>query len=259
VRRHRSDHVAKRPGLLVEAGAALDVELLGHVDLHIRDVVAIPDRLEDPVGKPRHQDVLGGLLAEEVVDPVDRLLLEHVVQGGVEPARRLDVVPEGLLHHQRAVIGNPGLAEHHRHVLHRAGRHRQVDEALALGTDLLLGVGDGLRQFAAVVGAGDDEAQPGGELVPVLVQLAPSMLFQRRVNPVTELLVGARRMTARADDPEVPRHQLLAVEVKETGEQLPCGEISGRPEDDEHSIGGTGQLALGHRVNLQVCARQAQT
>ncbi len=74
------DHVAKRPGLLIEAGAALDVELLGDVDLDVGDVVAVPDGLEDPVREAQRQDVLRRLLAQEVVDPVDRLLLEHLVQ-----------------------------------------------------------------------------------------------------------------------------------------------------------------------------------
>jgi hypothetical protein len=80
------DHVAKCARLLIEARAALDIELLGDIDLHVGDVVAVPHRLEDPVGKARHQDVLGGLLAEEVVDAIDRLLLEHFAQRGVEPA-----------------------------------------------------------------------------------------------------------------------------------------------------------------------------
>ncbi len=66
------DHVPERPGLLVEAGSALDVDRLGDVDLHVGDVVAVPDRLEHAVGKPGHEDVLSRFLAEEVVDPVDR-------------------------------------------------------------------------------------------------------------------------------------------------------------------------------------------
>jgi len=44
------------------------------------DVVAVPDRLEQPVGEPEGQDVLGRLLAQEVVDPED-LFLASVPKG----------------------------------------------------------------------------------------------------------------------------------------------------------------------------------
>ena len=57
---------------------------LGHVDLHVIDEVAIPDRLEQAVGEAERQDVLRRLLAEEVIDAEDLLLGEHLVQLGVE-------------------------------------------------------------------------------------------------------------------------------------------------------------------------------
>ena len=62
------------------AGAALDRQLLGHVDLDIVDVPAVPDRLEQAVGEAKREDVLDGLLAEEVVDAEDLGLVESGVQ-----------------------------------------------------------------------------------------------------------------------------------------------------------------------------------
>ena len=55
----------------------LDAERLGDGDLHVVDVAAIPDRLEDAVAEAEHQDVLDGLLAEVVIDPVDLVLAHH--------------------------------------------------------------------------------------------------------------------------------------------------------------------------------------
>ena len=46
------------------------------------------------------------------------------------------------------------------------------------------------------------------------------MLLERRVDPVTKLVVGARGVAARPDDPEVLGHEAFTVEVEETGEQL---------------------------------------
>ena len=70
--------VAQRAGLLVVRTATLDADLLGHGDLHMVDVLAVPQRLEDPVGEPEHEQVLNGLLAEVVVDAIDLLFDERV-------------------------------------------------------------------------------------------------------------------------------------------------------------------------------------
>ena len=85
-------------GRLVERGAVLEAQRLGHVDLHVVDVVAVPDRLEQPVGEPEGEDVLRRLLAEEVVDPEDLLLVEDLVQRGVQRPRAGQVGAERLLH-----------------------------------------------------------------------------------------------------------------------------------------------------------------
>ena len=69
-------HVAQHAGRVVVAAAAADVDFLGHGDLHVVDVVAVPDRLEDRVGEPQHQQVLHRFLAEVVVDAIDLLLAE---------------------------------------------------------------------------------------------------------------------------------------------------------------------------------------
>ncbi len=78
------DHVAIGAGALVEVGPLREAERLGHVDLDVVDVVAVPDRLEEAVREAEREDVLGGLLAEEVVDAEDLLLVEDLVQLGVE-------------------------------------------------------------------------------------------------------------------------------------------------------------------------------
>ena len=69
----------KRAGRVVELAAPLDADRLGHGDLHVVDVIAVPQRLEDAVGEPEHHDVLDRLLAEIMVDAIDLAL---------SPARR---------------------------------------------------------------------------------------------------------------------------------------------------------------------------
>ena len=65
------DHVAQAAGVLVVAAAPLDAEGLRHRDLHVIDVAAVPDRLENAVGEAENQNVLDGLFAEVMVDAVD--------------------------------------------------------------------------------------------------------------------------------------------------------------------------------------------
>ncbi len=83
------EHVADDAGRVVVAGAAADVDFFGHRDLHVIDVVAIPDRLENRVGEPQHEQVLHRFFAQIVIDAVDLALAEHGVNGRVEMAGRM--------------------------------------------------------------------------------------------------------------------------------------------------------------------------
>ena len=53
------------PGMFVVAAAPLDAETLGDRDLHVIDIAAVPDRLENAVGEPKDQDVLNGFFARD--------------------------------------------------------------------------------------------------------------------------------------------------------------------------------------------------
>ena len=54
--------IANRAQLLVEFAASLDAEMFGHRDLHVFNVIVIPTRLHDRIGKPKIDEVLNGLL-----------------------------------------------------------------------------------------------------------------------------------------------------------------------------------------------------
>ena len=58
------------PARFVIAAARLHAERFGGGDLDMIDVAAIPERLEDRVRETQHHDVLRGLFAEEMIDPV---------------------------------------------------------------------------------------------------------------------------------------------------------------------------------------------
>ncbi len=62
------DHVLIGAGAFVEVRPLIQAQRFGNVDLDVIDEVAVPDRLEKTVGEAERQDVLGRLLAQEVVD-----------------------------------------------------------------------------------------------------------------------------------------------------------------------------------------------
>ena len=104
-------HVAQRADGIVEVPAILDAEVLRHRDLHALDVVAVPHRLQHPVGEPQKQDLLETHLPEVMIDPEELGLLHVLVQLlGQRPGRGV-IVAERLLHHDPRGVRQPGLGK----------------------------------------------------------------------------------------------------------------------------------------------------
>ena len=89
-------HVAQCADLFVKATAALGTYSFGRCDLDVVDMVAIPERLKNAVGKAQHQDILNRFFAEEVIDPIDLVFRQHPEDLGVKGLRRRKIVPKGL-------------------------------------------------------------------------------------------------------------------------------------------------------------------
>ena len=132
------DHVSIGAGLLVEGEALAEVERLRHVDLHMIDEIAVPDRLEQAVGEAEGENVLRRLLAEKMIDAEDLILGEDLVQFVVERDRALKIGAERLFHDDARPLGEIGL----RHQLDRrhrgVRRHAHVMDALAFAVEGLL-------------------------------------------------------------------------------------------------------------------------
>src|SRR5690606_4299417 len=94
----------KRAGAIEVSRAAADSEGFRERHLHVVDVVAIPERLDDSIRETKDEQVLHGILAEEVIDAIDLLLAEVTVQLFVEPLRALEIVAERLLDHDAIAV-----------------------------------------------------------------------------------------------------------------------------------------------------------
>ena len=107
----RDDHVSIRTRGLIEVGTLFNSERLRNVDLNVVDEVAIPDWLEESVGKSEREDVLSRLLAEEVINPEDLLLGEDFMELRIQCNRRFEVHSERLLHDDPRTFNQPRLCQ----------------------------------------------------------------------------------------------------------------------------------------------------
>src|SRR5215468_1114139 len=86
--------VADCAGFVVEAASALNTEFFGHRDLHALDIIAVPERFDESVGKAKSQHVVHSLLAEVVIDSEYRAFIEHSKQYPIQIASRRQIASE---------------------------------------------------------------------------------------------------------------------------------------------------------------------
>src|SRR5687767_2207645 len=97
-------HVAQGSGVVEVPAPALHANALGIGDLHMVDIAAIPERLENGIVKAEDQDVLYRLFAEVVIDAVDLVFLEHALDIAVQRLGGVQVVSKWLLDHDPAPV-----------------------------------------------------------------------------------------------------------------------------------------------------------
>ncbi len=180
------DHVAKRAGGFVKRGALAQAQRFRHVDLHMIDEVAIPDRLEQTVGEPERENVLGRLLAEEMIDAENLIFRKYLVQFGIEPLGAGEVDAERFFHDDARVGDQIGLLQQAHCRQGGLGRHAQIVNAPALAAQRLFGLFHCLFQR---VGAGRQRQviENLSKCRPViLAHLARGELVQRLVRELAK-------------------------------------------------------------------------
>ncbi len=128
-----------------------------------------------------------------------------------------------------------------------------------LDADLLLGREHRGDQRLRVVRIGGAEMQPALELVPGRpVGLSQSELGAGCLGVGAELLIGERELRwRRADHPVTDGQQSRLGEVKQSGQQLALGEVTGRAEEHDDMVVGTLGGQLVHRMHAPNSATTA--
>src|SRR5580704_15286350 len=98
------------------------------------DLLPVPERLEQAVGKAQRHDVLHRFLAEEMVDSIDLMLLQRFQDFGIESFGRSEVVTERLFDNDTtpltAVFGcEPGGSERSDRRAEEAVGDRKIKQA----------------------------------------------------------------------------------------------------------------------------------
>ena len=268
-------HVAQRAGLLVELAALLHAHRLRHGDLHVIDPVAIPDRLEQPVGEAERHDALDRVLSQKMIDPEDLVLVQRAQDAGVQFARRVQAVAERLLDHHAApeprlavlvlaLIGELRLAELLDHGAEEPVGDREIEDGVALramglfrvaqcAADLLVELG--LGQVALDVGHFLREPLPRRLVDPVDVELRGRIADEAFQHVVKMVAPAFRRSLGQvhADQRKFLRQHLGAREVVERRHHQALGHVAAGAED--HHGAGIGRTGLSPRRRTRLPAR----
>ena len=98
------DDISQASRGVIKRPATINAECLGHRDLDIADVVAVPDRLEECIGETGVEDVLRCLFAQIMIDAEDLTLLKDIMKCPVEGFGRCLVMTKRFLHHDAGGI-----------------------------------------------------------------------------------------------------------------------------------------------------------
>jgi hypothetical protein len=242
------DHIAKSAGGFVKASAVFDAHGFRGGDLHVVDVIAIPERLDDVVGKPENQNVLHGFFAEVMVDAVDLIFVEDLLEFFVELTRGLQIVSERLFDDDPGpvaalLLGQSGLTQLFHNDREKSWRDGEVEKLVAARVVLLIGVGDLLIQALVSLRV----LKIAFDVIDALGEPGPDggINFCRGIlgNFVGEMLPEGLRIEVVAcetDDGELFGEQITGGEIAQGGNQLALGQVPGGAEDDHDAGSGYG-------------------
>ena len=90
-------HITQCSGSFIKPSTLFDTQILYCGNLYIVNVITVPKRLEDAIGKTKSQNVLRSLFTQEMVYTVNLMLLEYGSIDTVQFTGRFQIITERLL------------------------------------------------------------------------------------------------------------------------------------------------------------------
>src|SRR5260370_12878844 len=242
------EHVAEGGGGFGKGGGMVDGDGFGGGDLHVVDVIAIPERLDDVVGKTENQNVLDGLFARVVISAVDLICGECVLWFYFERASGLQIVAKGLFDDDGGPVaalflGEAGLTELFRDGGEESRSHSEVEKLVATGVVLVIGVGDLLREALVslrVLKITFDVINALGKPGPGCRVDFGGGIFGDFLGEGFSKALGVEVLAGEADDGKVLGDDSAGGEIAECGDELALGQVAGGAEDDHDAGSGYG-------------------
>ena len=210
-------------------------------------MLAVPQRLEQAIGEAQRHDVLHRLLAEEMVDPIDLVLLQRLQDLGIERLGRGEVVAERLFDHHPAPLAvcfrhQPGATEPgNRHGEETVG-DGEVEEPVARRARGLVelrqmraetAVGGGIVEVALQIAHAVGEPTPSGlvDMIHLELAAAPGDEFAHHVGEALAPFRGGLGGEVDADQLERLGQPLGRHQIVERRHDQPLGQVAGGAED----------------------------
>src|SRR5438067_12962685 len=92
-------NVSNSTGLLIELRACANAKILSNHNLHMVNIILIPERLKDAVGEAESQNILHSLFAHVVIDTVDLVFMENARQISIKFLSRSKVMAKGFFNY----------------------------------------------------------------------------------------------------------------------------------------------------------------
>ena len=207
------------------------------------DVSAIPDGLENSIGEAKSEDVLDGLFAEVMVDPVDLFFVGNLEQLLVQRASAFEIMAEGLFYDHAAPVAVVLLHQAvFGEVLHdRSESIRssgQVVEVVSVSRVLLVDFGEQvfeIRIGLRVVEVARHVVHAAHKPLPQIGVDVTGGKLLHVLSDFFAIVVSGHGATGDADYGEFVREQFGARKVVEGWNQLSPSQVTGSPEDDHHA------------------------
>jgi len=97
--------ITDRACLFIEFPAASHAKTFSHVNLYMRDIIPVPERLKKRVCEAEVEHVLDRFLSKVMVDAKDARLRKDGVQDPIQFLGRGEVTSKGLLDDHACIIG----------------------------------------------------------------------------------------------------------------------------------------------------------
>ena len=90
-------HIAQCTCRFIESATLFDTQIFYGCDFYVVDIVTVPERFEDTVGKTESQYILGCFLTEKMVDTVNLMLIENRSIRFIQFTCRFEIITKRFL------------------------------------------------------------------------------------------------------------------------------------------------------------------